>query len=381
MLAGPAHAHTKQAVLAYLESLCPDPGAVHLLLNSRAGEALAGLLVPRTAHSAAAAGVSEEVRCAAAGLLGLLIRHASAVSEGLVAAGLLDSLAAGVEPCAPPELQRRCAATLGELLFYVASQQRAGGQPGGGAWAVEGHHLAALLGLLGPGRDEVAQHYAAKASENICGLGGVWPARLATPDMQAALLAIVQRDGAGEGLRATAASALQRLLRCAPHLLEALLDETQGGLARLTVWLTDANPRVRQAGTTCLCQLLASDTHVAALVGRREGAGQADALTELTSALAALMDSQGARVGGLLPPLLLRYCLAPLMWLLSSSHGRSGRAAGQGAGGGRAAGPWRLAGPGCSGRQPPAGAAGPLRAGGRGRRRGRGHRAARLSRC
>jgi hypothetical protein len=80
-------------------------------------------------------------------------------------AGLVEVLAGGLRED-DLEVQRRSAAALGELLFYVASQQRdprapgggsAGGAPGGGGWQVPGEVVEELLGTLGGGRDEVVQ--------------------------------------------------------------------------------------------------------------------------------------------------------------------------------------------------------------------------------
>lgn len=67
-----------------------------------------------------------------------------------------------------PQLQRRAAAALGELLFYADSQHRvavseggeggaAAGGAGGAAWDLPQESVQRLASLLQPGQDEVAQ--------------------------------------------------------------------------------------------------------------------------------------------------------------------------------------------------------------------------------
>ncbi len=64
--------------------------------------------------------------------------------------------------------RRRCRvmATLGELLFYIATQQRDGGYPrvqgATTVWGIGPATLSAVARVLRPGEDEIAQHYAVK---------------------------------------------------------------------------------------------------------------------------------------------------------------------------------------------------------------------------
>lgn len=68
-------------------------------------------------------------------------------------------LAGGMQD-ADLDVQRRCTAALGELLFYVASQSRAAAAAGGsgGGWAAAGAEVEGLVRTLTEGgRDEVVQ--------------------------------------------------------------------------------------------------------------------------------------------------------------------------------------------------------------------------------
>lgn len=76
-------------------------------------------------------------------------------------------------------------ATLGELLFYVATQQQdaALADPPvdvATAWSIVPGTLTAVTRLLKPSEDEIAQHYAVKTIENISSQGGDWTVRFAT---------------------------------------------------------------------------------------------------------------------------------------------------------------------------------------------------------
>jgi hypothetical protein len=80
-------------------------------------------------------------------------------------------------------LSCRVMATLGELLFYIATQQQDSGsasvQDTSIAWGITPATIAAVVRLLKPGEDEVCQHYAAKTIENICSQGGEWASKFA----------------------------------------------------------------------------------------------------------------------------------------------------------------------------------------------------------
>jgi hypothetical protein len=74
-------------------------------------------------------------------------------------------------------------ATLGELLFYVATQQQDSGAAtvadASEAWGINQDTIAAVARLLRPSEDEVCQHYAIKTIENICSQGGEWARKFA----------------------------------------------------------------------------------------------------------------------------------------------------------------------------------------------------------
>ena len=75
-------------------------------------------------------------------------------------------------------------ATLGELLFYIATQQQDGGAGSvsdvSASWGITSSTIGGVTRLLKPGEDEICTHYAVKTIENICSQGGEWAAAFTT---------------------------------------------------------------------------------------------------------------------------------------------------------------------------------------------------------
>lgn len=177
----------KVNVLAYFETLCTDTTAANVLINSSLT-----ILFVRMLRNARA----PTLRVRLASVIGLLVRHATFIADELAATGVLEVLAETLRD-KNERVRRRAMATLGELLFYIATQQQDAAALGKGAdvWQVSPNTVAAVLRLLRMGEDETAQHYAVKtveniASQNISGPGNDWGSRLGTPDTMAALVQV-----------------------------------------------------------------------------------------------------------------------------------------------------------------------------------------------
>jgi hypothetical protein len=124
-------------------------------------------------------------------------------------------------------------ATLGELLFYVATQQQDGGgasvEDTSAAWGINRDTIAAVGRLLRAGEDEVVQHYAVKTIENICSQGGEW----------AGLFAHQVRGGqgcGGAGLVCSSARACKPGRRTLTHARTRMRGRLRRRAAR-TCWL------------------------------------------------------------------------------------------------------------------------------------------------
>lgn len=88
-------------------------------------------------------------------------------------------------------VRRRAMLTLGELIFYLCSVEppsRSGGRSEARDTASADATVDAVLRLLRPEEDPVAQHYACKTIDNVVAKHGFWPERFAVMGTARALL-------------------------------------------------------------------------------------------------------------------------------------------------------------------------------------------------
>lgn len=226
VLAAPP-ARCQLAALGHVAGVASHPGAANALVSS---EMAVSLLV--AVQDGAGGRGDGGVAARAAHLLGLLVRHASVVGAGLGRARALEVLAAGAR-AADPELARRSAAALGEMLFYISAQPPAaaaaaaaggGGRRAAAAWAVPPEVLACVLGLLRPGVDPTVRHYAAKTVENVVSQPSALAADICGAATATALAQMVESADDGDAARGAAAGALCCVLRARPELLDGVLN-------------------------------------------------------------------------------------------------------------------------------------------------------------
>ena len=247
----------KVNTLAYFETLCCDTAAANVLINS----SLMTLFVRMLRASKAPA-----LRIRLTSAMGLLLRHATYITEELAASGVVTVLTECLRD-KNERVRRRAMATLGELLFYIATQQHEAAEAarrnpskrGGGtdaaaaaaaaAWQIPASTVGTVTRMLRAGEDEIAQHYAVKTIENIVSHGGEWAAKFASPETTASLVTIMT-GAKDEQLRGTAASTLARAARCEPAVLQTVLDKY--GVKLLVGGLRDPSPKVQQASLNLL---------------------------------------------------------------------------------------------------------------------------------
>jgi len=105
----------------------------------------------------------------------------------------VDTLRAGLHD-EHDRVRRRSMVTLGELIFYLCSVDCA---PGGGGSVPQARDVGAadatvdaVLRLLRPSDDQIAQHYACKTIDNVLAKTGFWPERFAVMGTARALLEV-----------------------------------------------------------------------------------------------------------------------------------------------------------------------------------------------
>jgi serine/threonine-protein kinase ULK4 len=89
------------------------------------------------------------------------------------------------------QVRRLAMITLGELLFYMCSGESAGGLSAMSVAESTAHATVdAVLHLLQPSEDTIAQNYACKAIDNVLAKSGFWPNQLAVPRIAKGLLKV-----------------------------------------------------------------------------------------------------------------------------------------------------------------------------------------------
>ena len=238
----------KVNTLAYFETLCTDTAAANVLINS----SLMTLFVRMLRASKA-----PTLRIRLSSVMGLLLRHATYITEELASSGIVTVLTECLKD-KNERVRRRAAATLGELLFYIATQQHEAGlkasSEGGvssnaGAWQIPPTTVGTVTRMLRQGEDEIAQHYAVKTIENIAAHGGDWAHKFSSQETVGSLVAIMS-GAKSEQLRGTAASTLARCARFSPAVLNLVLDKY--GIKLLVNGLRDTSPKVQQASLNLL---------------------------------------------------------------------------------------------------------------------------------
>lgn len=223
-------------MLSYFETLCVDTNAANVLINSSLT-----ILFIRMLRNARA----PTLRIRLASVLGLLVRHATYIAEELAQTSVIEILTEALKD-KNERVRRRVMATLGELLFYIATQQQDAqsgltAQEVSDCWSINSSTISAVTRLLKPQEDEIAQHYAVKTIENICSQGGDWAAKFCSQDVAFSLVQIYSSTKS-ENLKSTTASTLSRLLRHSPTLVAYVVDKF--GIRLFVAGLSDPSSKV-----------------------------------------------------------------------------------------------------------------------------------------
>ena len=138
-IASAAPLKDKVNVLSYFETLCVDTNAANVLINSSLT-----ILFIRMLRNARA----PTLRIRLASVLGLLVRHATYIAEELAQTGVIEILTEALKD-KNERVRRRVMATLGELLFYIVTQQQdqqSSTTPGEAAesWSINSNTISAV---------------------------------------------------------------------------------------------------------------------------------------------------------------------------------------------------------------------------------------------
>uniref|UniRef100_M4CQI6 non-specific serine/threonine protein kinase n=1 Tax=Brassica campestris TaxID=3711 RepID=M4CQI6_BRACM len=200
----------KQNLIRYLETLSTNADAANILTNGPIMLVLVKVL--RLSKTPA-------FRVQIASLIGLLIRHSTAIEDELANSGILDSLTNGLRD-KHEKVRRFSMAALGELLFYISTQnEHKDSKPtespsketrSTSGWQVSSALISLVSSMLRKGEDDLTQLYALRTIENFCSQGGYWASRFSSQDVISNLCYIYRAAGKQESIRQTAGSCLGR---------------------------------------------------------------------------------------------------------------------------------------------------------------------------
>ncbi|KAL0672734.1 hypothetical protein Bca4012_000715 [Brassica carinata] len=200
----------KQNLIRYLEALSSNADAANILTNGPIMLVLVKVL--RLSKTPA-------FRVQIASLIGLLIRHSTAIEDELANSGILDSLTNGLRD-KHEKVRRFSMAALGELMFYISTQnEHKDFKPtespsketrSTSGWQVSGALISLVSSTLRKGEDDLTQLYALRTIENICSQGAYWATRFSSQDLISNLCYIYRAAGKQESMRQTAGSCLGR---------------------------------------------------------------------------------------------------------------------------------------------------------------------------
>ncbi|KAG5130912.1 hypothetical protein JHK84_037309 [Glycine max] len=256
----------KQNVIRYLEMLSSNADAANILTNGP----IMLMLVKLQRQSKASA-----LRVQLASLIGLLIRHSTFVDDSLASSGILGALTDGLRD-RQEKVRRFSMAALGELLFYISTQNadcRDNNQlespskdnRNAHGWQVPNSLISLVSSILRKGEDDITQLYALRTIENICSQGGSWVGRLSSQDVISNLCYIYRASGKQESMRLTAGSCLVRLVRFNPPSIQSVIEKLS--FKDLSSALVKGSPREQQISLNLLNMAMLG-SHMFTNIGR-----------------------------------------------------------------------------------------------------------------
>ncbi|KAJ7955033.1 Serine/threonine-protein kinase RUNKEL [Quillaja saponaria] len=256
----------KQNVIRYLELLSSNADAANVLTNGPVMLVLVKLLRQSKASV---------LRVQLASLIGLLIRHSTFIDDNLANSGILGSLHDGLRD-KQDKVRRFSMAALGELLFYISTQNedsRDNNPPEHPSkdsrtayvWQVPNSLISFMTSILRKGEDDITQLHALRTIENICSQGGFWAARFTNQDVINNLCYIYRAAGKQESMRLTAGSCLVRLIRFSPSSIQSVIEKLS--FKDLASALTKGSLREQQISLNLLNMALLG-SHMFTNIGR-----------------------------------------------------------------------------------------------------------------
>lgn len=230
-------------ILNYFETIIQDKEIANKIINT----SFITLLILILKNLNASKQVCYLVKIRICTIIAYLIRYSTMIESPLDELGLTGILENLVQNGKTLEMAKRAIATLGEYLFFVATQ--AEGEEVVSNWVVSEDSLGTLLWALDPNRDEVIKFYAVKSIENISALTSVAEMYFANSNFISAVIEIYLISKLHE-LRISAIYTVSHLIRLNPKLFEVLISKISFKVF-LAKFINEV-PKIQQAMINCL---------------------------------------------------------------------------------------------------------------------------------
>lgn len=191
---------------------------------------------------------NDNIKVRVCSIIAYLIRYSTVMETPLDQLGLTKALDTLVRDKSP-EVNRKAIATLGEYLFFVATQAE-GEEESSIYWKVSEESLKTLLYALEINRDDIVKFYAIKSIENISALTQIAKVYFAqNPNFLEKLVEIFNKSRNQE-IRMSAIYSISHLIRLEPNFLKNFLEKKN--FNELMNNMEQENSKIQQALINCI---------------------------------------------------------------------------------------------------------------------------------
>jgi hypothetical protein len=165
---------------------------------------------------------NDQVKTRCCCIIGYLVRYATIIEVPLDNYDFCEIICDVIKKSSDnSDLIKKASATMGEYLFYVATQEET---PENKEWTIKKKYLEVLLYCLDKPRNEIVKFYTIKTIENICILTKVSKAYFASNDDYLLRILNVYLNSNNPELKLSAISTVSQLLRHNPSLIKKYID-------------------------------------------------------------------------------------------------------------------------------------------------------------
>jgi len=199
---------------------------------------------------------NEQVKTRCCCIIGYLVRYATIIEVPLDNYGFCEIICDVIKNSNDnSDLIKKASATMGEYLFYVATQEET---PENKEWNIKKKYLDILLYCLDKPRNEIVKFYTIKTIENICILTKVSKDYFASKEDYLLRILNVYINSNNPELKLSAISTVSQLLRHNPSLIKAFLDNFPI-LKDKNIFIKEADG-VKQCLINCLLYSIVGDS-------------------------------------------------------------------------------------------------------------------------